>query len=191
MADDLRVVGISGSLRRGSYNTGLLHAAAKLLPDGMTLDMADISELPLYNADVERAGIPDPVGRLRDQLTESDGVLIATPEYNYSVSGVLKNAIDWVSLGPDSPLDGKPLAMMGAGGRLGTARAQMHLRQIALHNSMRVLIDPEVFVPRPRDRFNGDGELTDAETREGISELLLAFGDWIRHNRKDPTLRYA
>ncbi len=191
MADDLRVLGISGSLRRGSYNTGLLNAAANLLPDGMTLETADISELPLYNADVERVGIPESVQRLRDQLTASDGVLIATPEYNYSISGVLKNAIDWASRWPDSPLDGKPLAMMGAGGRLGTARAQLHLRQIALHNSMRVLIDPEVFVPRPRDQFDGDGELTDADTRERIRELLLAFGDWIRHNRKDPTLRYA
>ena len=187
----VRVLGISGSLRRGSYNTGLLRAAADLLPEGMSLELFDLREVPLFDADLESDGFPPPVQRLRERIGAADGLLIAAPEYNYSVSGVLKNAIDWASRPPASPLDGKPLAMMGAGGRSGTLRAQTHLREIALHNSMRVLIDPEVFVPFARRKFNDEGELTDPKIRERISEMLTAFRDWIAHSAADPTLRYA
>jgi len=120
----VKTLGISGSLRKGSYNTAALRAALELLPDGMTLDIADISELPLYNDDVRQAGFPPAVKRLREQIAAADALLFATPEYNYSISGVLKNAIDWASRPPDAPVLGKPCGIMGASGGLwGTARA--------------------------------------------------------------------
>src|SRR3712207_2929689 len=110
----MKVLGISGSLRRGSYNTAALRAAQGLAPEGMTIEAAEIGDLPLYNDDVRLAGYPPPAERLRGQLAAADAVLFVTPEYNYSVSGVLKNAIDWASRPPDQPFDGKPVAIMGA-----------------------------------------------------------------------------
>lgn len=165
------VLGISGSLRRDSYNTALLRAAAEVAPSGMTIDVADLSEIPFYNADLEReGGFPGPVIRLRDQIGASDAVLIATPEYNWSVTGVLKNAIDWASRRP-SPLDRKPAAILGTGGRSGTARAQRHLRDILGHNQVDVVTEPEVLLPRPRLLFE-DGRLHDEAARREVEKLL-------------------
>ena len=129
MADPIKVLGISGSLRAGSYNSGLLRAAATVLPPGMEMTIFDIGTLPLFNADVERAGPPESVPALQHAIAAADGLLFAVPEYNYSISGVLKNAIDWASRGRPSSLDGKPAAIMGVGGRQGTVRAQMHMRR--------------------------------------------------------------
>jgi chromate reductase len=172
------ILGIPGSLRRDSLNRSLLRAAADLLPAGMRLDVADISDLPLYNWDVEQeSGFPAPVLRLRDQITAADGLLIATPEYNNSMPGALKNAIDWASRGPESPLNGMPAAIMGAAGRLGSVRAQMHLRTVLMHNDLKVVQRPEVLVTGGSP-FT-EGELTDERYRDQISRLLGALHDLI------------
>ena len=191
MADAIKVLGISGSLRAGSYNSGLLRAAATVLPPGMEMTIFDIGTLPLFNADVERTGPPESVPALQHAIAAADGLLFAVPEYNYSISGVLKNAIDWASRGRPSSLDGKPAAIMGVGGRQGTVRAQMHMRQIALHNSVRIMIDPELLLARSRRRFDSEGNLTDEGTREQLGEFMAALDEWIRHCRVDPTLRFA
>jgi len=129
----VHVLGISGSLRKASYNTALLRPASELLPRGMTLEVFDLSSIPLYNDDVRALGFPKPVQEFRSRIAAADALLIATPEYNFSIPGVLKNAIDWASRPPDPPLDGKPLAIMGAStGNFGTVRAQMHLRQVCV-----------------------------------------------------------
>lgn len=194
MTEQLRVLGISGGLRRKSFNTALLSAAGDLIPDGLTLDVFDLRDIPLFDADIEAEGFPPAVQDFRDRIRAADAILIATPEYNYSISGVLKNAIDWASRDelvedvPDaeSPLDQKPVAIMGAGGRLGTVRAQAHFRAIALHNSMRVMIDPEVFVSRPSNKFNKEGHLTDERTREHLRRFLAAIPDWVRTWQQSP-----
>lgn len=176
--EGFEVLGISGSLRRGSYNTRLLHIAAELAPAGVNVRLADISDLPLYNADIEREeGLPEPVERLRREIADADGILFATPEYNYSVTGALKNAIDWASRRP-SPLDGKPAAILGTGGRSGTARAQRHLRDILKHNDLRVVGQPEVALPGAWSLFQ-DGELTDERALDQIRLLLEALVDRI------------
>lgn len=191
MADAIRVLGISGSLRKGSFNSGLLRAAASVLPPGMEMTTFPLHDIPLFNADVEELGNPEPVTALQQAIKAADGLLFAVPEYNYSISGVLKNAIDWASRGWPSPLDGKPAAIMGVGGRQGTVRAQMHMRQIALHNSLRVMIDPELQLVRSRRRFDSDGNVTDDELLDRMREFMAAFDEWIRHCRTDPTLRFA
>lgn len=190
MADPLNVLGISGSLRRGSFNTSLLRAAAELQPAGVRCTRFDLADIPLFNTDLEDDGTPFPVAALYSAITSADGLLLAVPEYNYSISGVLKNAIDWASRGDPSPLDGKPLAILGAGGRYGTVRAQTHMRQIALHNSMRVMIDPELHIARPRQRFDDQGNLTDEQTCNRLREFMMAFAAWIEHSQNDPTLRF-
>lgn len=191
MAEEVVLAGIAGSLRRDSFNASLLREAQSLAPADVRLDIVDLAELPLYNRDLEDDGIPAPVEEFRRALAAADGLVIATPEYNYSIPGVLKNAIDWASRPPDSPLDGKPMAIMGAGGRFGTVRAQMHLREIALHNSMRVMIDPEVFVAGAWSAFDDQGRLTDERLRERVRQLMTAFGEFVRYVPGDPTLRWA
>ena len=191
MADEVVFAGIAGSLRRGSFNAALLREAVALAPPDTRIDVLDMASLPLYNRDLEADGFPPPVEEFRQAIAAADGLVVATPEYNYSIPGVLKNVIDWASRPPDSPLDGKPMAIMGAGGRFGTVRAQMHLRQIALHNSMRVMIDPEVFVPGAFREFDDQGRLTDERMRERVRELLVAFREFVHYVPDDPTLRYA
>ena len=190
MADHLNVLGVSGSLRQGSFNTGLIRAAVELQPDGLRCTRFDLHDIPLFNSDLEDEAPPAPVASFYSALTSADALLLAVPEYNYSITGVLKNAIDWASRGAPSPLDGKPLAILGAGGRHGTVRAQSHMRQIALHNSMRVMIDPELCIARPRKRYDDQGNLTDEQTRTRLREFLVAFEAWITHSQNDPTLRY-
>lgn len=169
------ILGISGSLRRGSLNRALLRAAAELIPADVRLEVADISDLPLYNWDVEQElGFPGSVQRFRDQVASADALLIATPEYNNSIPGALKNAIDWASRGgADSPLNEKPAAIMGAAGRLGSVRAQMHLRTILMHNDLQVVQKPEVLVPG-RDAFEA-GELVHDRYRDQVRRLLEAL----------------
>lgn len=191
MAEEVVLAGIAGSLRRGSFNAALLREAQALAPADVRLDIVDLGELPLYNRDLEDDGVLGPAEEFRRALAAADGLVVATPEYNYSIPGVLKNAIDWASRPPDSPLDGKPMAIMGAGGRFGTVRAQMHLREIALHNSMRVMIDPEVFVAGAWGAFDDQGRLTDERLRERVRQLMTAFGEFVRYAPGDPTLRWA
>ncbi len=172
------ILGIPGSLRRDSLNRGLLRAAAGVLPDGTRLVTADISDLPLYNWDVEQeSGFSEPVQRFRDQIATADGLLIATPEYNNSIPGALKNALDWASRGPDSPLNGKPAAIMGAAGRLGSVRAQMHLRTVLMHNDLKVVQRPEVLIAGGPN-FT-DGELSNERHRDQIRQLVTALTELI------------
>ncbi|HWG84965.1 MAG TPA: NAD(P)H-dependent oxidoreductase [Deinococcales bacterium] len=178
----LDILAISGSLRRASLNSGLVRAAQEVAPEGIRITSFDLTPVPFYDADREAEGVPGPVADLRARIAVADAILIATPEYNYSVPGVLKNALDWASRPPrQSPLTAKPLAMMGAGGMLGTVRAQMHLRQILLHNDVRVLSKPEVYVARGWEKFDRDGNLTDESTREQVRVLVQALAAWTRH----------
>ena len=178
-APRIDVLGISGSLRRGSFNTSVLREAARLAPADMAIELADISEIPLYNEDTYAQGFPPAVERLREQIRAADALLIATPEYNYSVPGVLKNVIDWVSRPPEQPFAGKPVALMGASaGRFGTARAQYHLRQSMVFLDMRPLNRPELMIATAHKLFDEQGNLTDEATREYLRGLLVALHEW-------------
>jgi len=181
----VKTLGVCGSLRKASYNAAALRAAAELLPEGMTLEIADITAIPLYNEDVRAAGFPPPVQRLRDQIAAADALLIATPEYNYSMAGVLKNAIDWASRPPDQPFNGKTLGIIGASpGLLGTARAQYHLRQSCVFLNMYPLNKPEVLIAQAATKFDAELRLTDQTTRDLIAKLLVALRDWTRQLRQ-------
>jgi chromate reductase len=177
----LRVVGIAGSLRAGSFNKAALRAAVELAPEGVTVEIAEIGDLPLYNDDVRTEGYPPSVQRLRDQLAAADAILFVTPEYNYSVSGVLKNAIDWASRPPNQPFDGKPVAIMGAsGGLLGTARAQYHLRQMLVFLNAYPVNKPEVMIGQAAQKFDENLNLTDEPTRKFVAALLTSLAAWTR-----------
>ena len=181
----MNVIGISGSLRKGSFNTAALRAAQGLAPEGMTIERAEIGDLPLYNDDVRAAGFPPPAERLRSQIAAADAVLFVTPEYNYSISGVLKNAIDWASRPPNQPFEAKPVAIMGASpGLFGSARAQYHLRQMLIFLNAMPLNRPEVMIGQAQNKFDADGNLTNEPTREFIRKLLVALRDWTERLQK-------
>jgi chromate reductase, NAD(P)H dehydrogenase (quinone) len=169
----VRILGIAGSLREGSYNRALLRTAGELLPEGVELEEFDVRGLPFYDGDVEAAGDPEPVVALKDAVRGAGALLIATPEYNRGIPGVLKNAIDWASRPPlASPLAGKPVAIMGAStGRGGTARAQEQLRAALEYSRATVLEQPEVLVPEAFMRFDERGEV-DEGIRAELAELL-------------------
>lgn len=186
MPEAIHVLGFAGSLRKKSYNLAVLRAAAELLPDGMSLEICDLSSLPFYNGDLDVDGGPEPVRHFKERIAAADALLIATPEYNYSIPGVLKNAIDWASRPPQSsPLNAKPLAIIGAGGRFGTVRAQLHLRQIAVFTNMLPLNKPEVMIPMAWEKFDADGRLTDDATTQSIRALLEALQTWTLQLRGD------
>lgn len=175
----MKIAAISGSLRKASFNTALLHTARELAPAGMDMLIADLSEIPMYDADLQAEGFPSPVQRLADQIGKADAVLIATPEYNYSIPGVLKNAIDWLSRMDNQPFNGKPIAIMGASmGGLGTARSQYHLRQVFVFLNGMVMNRPEVFVGAAHEKFDADGNLTDPGTRDFLVQYLEAVQAW-------------
>lgn len=180
-----RIVAFAGSLRRGSFNRALIRAAQELAPEGMTIESIEIGELPFYNADVEAQGDPPAVERFKTSLFDADGVLIATPEYNDGIPGVLTTAIDWGSRLPGrAPLSGKPVAIMGASpSQIGTARAQHHLRQLLGHVHARVLPPPELLVAKAHERFDAALHLKDQTTRKVLADLLLRFGRWIARER--------
>jgi chromate reductase len=182
MADEstIRVLGISGSLRKASYNTAALRVACELAPPGMEIEAYQgLGNLPLYNEDVRTQGFPPAVQDLRDRIKAADALLFVTPEYNYSVPGVLKNAIDWASRPPEQPFDGKPIAIMGASpGALGTARAQHHLRQSFVFLNAHLLNRPEVMIGQAATRFDAEGRLTDEATRGFVQALLVALEAW-------------
>jgi chromate reductase len=180
----MKVLGISGSLRKASFNTMALHAAIQLAPDDMVIEPCDIHHIPLYDGDVEAAGLPAAVVALRASIAAADAVLIVTPEYNASVPGVLKNVIDWASRPPSQPFDGKPVAILGASpGALGTIRAQLHLRQILSSINAMVLNRPQVLIGGAGQRFDADGRLTDEATRKFVAQLLTGLADWTRRLR--------
>ncbi len=176
----INLLGISGSIRNASYNTGLLRAAQEVLPSSMNLEIYSLAKIPLYNGDLE-SNPPNSVIEFKSKISESDALLFAITEYNYSVSGVLKNAIDWASRPvKNSPLNGKPFAMMGAGGALGTARAQYHFRQIAVFTNMHTFNKPEVLVTNAYEKFDSNGNLKDEPTKERIKLLLDTLAQWIK-----------
>jgi chromate reductase len=176
---DVKVLGFAGSLRKDSFNRAALRAAQELLPPGMTLEIFDLAPIPLFNQDVERAGFPAPVQEFTERIAAADALLIATPEHNYSIPGVLKNAIDWASRLPERPLKGKPLAILGAStSYFGTSRAQYHLRQVCVVLDMHPVNSPEVFIPVASSKFDDAGKLTDTMSRDGISKLLQALQEW-------------
>ena len=181
MSEQIRVLGISGSLHRASSNTGLLRAAQEIVPAGMEISIFDIGDLPLYNRDVEVMGDPDPVAALKAVVRGVDGVIFATPEYNWGTSGALKNAIDWASRDQEEgSLKGKPVTIIGSGGRAGTARAQTQLQQSLSETGSFVMVKPGVLVQayEPR-RFDSEGNLIDQETRGFLRAHLEEFAKWI------------
>jgi chromate reductase len=184
-APELKVLGIPGSLRRASYNRALLVAAQELAPPGMRIDIHDLHGLPLFDEDVEAQGVPDAVAALRGAIAAADALLIATPEYNHGVPGVLKNAIDWASRPPrGSPLAGKPTAILGASpGATGTARAQSQLRQAFVFTRTPAVLQPEILVYRAHEKFDAAGRLTDETTRTFVRKLLDALVDWTARMR--------
>lgn len=183
--DGLRVLGFAGSLRRGSLNRALLSAAQELAPAGMAIEIFDLAGVPLYDEDLRQAGLPEAVAALRAGIAAADAVLIATPEYNFSFSGVVKNAIDWASRPPDQPFEGKPIAILGASpSRLGTARAQYQLRQCFIYLDGRVMNRPEMMLGDARQAFDDAGRLTDARAREQLAGFLAALAAFSRE--RDP-----
>ncbi len=174
--------GIAGSLRAGSYNRALLHAALEVLPSGVSLEIGDIGDIPLYNDDVRSQGDPAPVLRLKKQIEECDALLIATPEYNYSIPGVLKNALDWASRPPKTCcLRRKPIGIMGcSSGDSGTMRGQLALRQMFVFTDSYPMMQPELRVPRAGERFDESGRLVDSELRERLGLFLFALVDWAK-----------
>ena len=201
----MRILGISGSLRRASFNTGLLRHARDVAPSGVEVVIADLSEVPLFDEDVEAQGLPPAVARLREQAVEADGLLFASTEYNYGMSGALKNAVDWLSRPdladmphadqappegaiytiPPSPLSNKPAAIMGASAGIGgTIRSQLALRQSLQLNMGLAMPQPEVFVTFAFTKFNpATGDLRDEETGAYVRGLLDAFVPWVERMR--------
>ena len=175
------IVGFAGSLRRGSYNRALLRAAVELAPAELHIETHELDALPLYNGDVEAAGVPQSVEELRAAIRQADALLIATPEYNHGVPGVLKNAIDWLSRPPrGSALNGKVAAVMGASpGMTGTARSQSQLRQAFVFTNTYALLQPEVLVARAHEKFDADGRLVDQATRDFLATFLQRFAEFI------------
>jgi len=181
MEKQIIILGLAGSLRKGSYNKALLRAAAELVPKGAKLEIFDIEGIPLYNQDLEYE-MPAKVKEFKAKIRSTDAILVATPEYNYSIPGVLKNAIDWASRPPgDNSFEGKPVAVMSASiGMLGGARAQYHLRQVFVTLNMHPINKPEVIVPFAKDKFDENGQLKDDTTRTRIRELLENLVAWTK-----------
>lgn len=185
MAETLSVVTLCGSLRRASYNAAIARALPGLAPEGMRITaLGSVGDFPLYNADVQAEGFPAPVTAMAEAIRAADGLIIVSPEYNYSIPGGLKNAIDWLSRLPQQPFAGKPVAIQSASmGILGGARMQYHLRQAMVFLDALVLNRPEVMVAQAQNRISAEGELTDAATRDAIAAQLKAFAGFIARVR--------
>jgi chromate reductase, NAD(P)H dehydrogenase (quinone) len=181
MSKPFRILGIAGSLRRESYNRAALRAATQLVPEGATIKIFELDGIPGFNQDEEQ-NPPPKVVELKRQIRDADAILFVTPEYNYSVPGVLKNAIDWASRPyGDSAWNGKPAAIMGASiGTIGTARAQYHLRQMMVFLNMFPINQPEVMIGNAQERFDAQGNLTDDATKDFIRQLLQNLVEWTR-----------
>ncbi|HTY90120.1 MAG TPA: NAD(P)H-dependent oxidoreductase [Methanocella sp.] len=182
--DKIKVLGFAGSLRKGSYNKALLRTAREESPEDMELEVFDIEGIPPYNQDLDN-DMPARVKEFKQKIKAADAILIATPEYNYSVPGVLKNAIDWASRPPgDNSWDDKPVAVMSASiGMIAGARAQYHLRQTFVYVNMHALNRPEVMVPFVADKVDASGKVTDAKTREKVKEMMVGLAAWTRRLR--------
>lgn len=183
MSDYIQLVGLSGSLRKGSYNSLLLKAAAQLLPTDVSMEIISIADIPLYNADLDLPAAkqrPEVVEHFRKMLADADGILISSPEYNYSIPGGLKNAIDWASRGEDSPLLRKPIAVIGATtGLWGTTRMQMAFHNVFLFLDMKPVYKPEVLVAQAEKKIDKVGNLIDETTKKLIRQKLEALKEMI------------
>jgi len=179
MATDINILGFAGSLRKASFNRALLRAALELIPEGAKLDIFDLEGIGPFNQDLENQP-SEQVKAFKTKIKAADAILIATPEYNYSIPGVLKNAIDWASRPyGDNAFEHKPVAIMGASiGMMGSTRAQYHLRQCFVFLNCFALNQPEVIVTFAADKIDAEGNVTDATTREKIKELLEALVAW-------------
>ena len=181
---ELKVLGICGSLRKASLNMAALRACQGLLPAGMSLTITDISAVPMFNQDVFDAGIPEAAKKLRADIAAADGVLIASPEYNFSLSAALKNAIDWASRPPSQSWQDKPIALFSVSqGPMGGARVQYDLRRILGQLWGHVLPRPEVFIGSAPSKFDAQGKLTDEATKKFLTDLLSGFKTWIERMR--------
>ncbi|HET8646024.1 MAG TPA: NADPH-dependent FMN reductase [Vicinamibacteria bacterium] len=187
--DPVSILGIAGSLRAASLNKALLRAAQELAPAGLRIDLFErLGDIPPYNADVEAGGDPEAVAAFKEAIARADGLLFATPEYNYGVPGVLKNAVDWASRPPaGSVLQGKPAGIMGATpGTLGTARAQSALRQSFNFTDTPAMLRPEIYVARAGERFDAQMRLTDERTRQALVKFLEALHAWVLRFSRRP-----
>jgi chromate reductase len=185
MPDPVNVVALGGSLRQGSYNIAVLRALPDLAPPDMTITPGPSLAMPLYNQDVQDlAGFPPEAQALWDAVRAADGVVIVSPEYNFSIPGFLKNALDWVSRMPDQPFKGKPIALQSAtGGPVGGARVQYHLRQVMVFLDAHVFTRPEVFIGNAASKIDAAGTIHDETTRKFIRDQLAAFGGFVRRVR--------
>lgn len=176
----MKIIGISGSLRKASYNSALLRTLVSLHPPGMEIEIVRLNGIPVYDGDDEKAtGKPPAILEIDRKIRASDGVIIVTPEYNFSIPGGLKNALDWISRG-SSPLKWKRLGIMGASdGPIGTARSQYHLRQTLQAHEAIVMPRPEIFVGNASKKFDENGKLTDEDTAQRLQKWLAAFADWV------------
>ena len=182
--DTYTVVGLCGSLRAASYNRAALDAAGRLMPSGMALRIGTFSQVPIYCPDGQERAWPSDVVALGQTIAQADAVLIASPEYNFSVPGGLKNALDWLSRLPEQPFRGKPVAIMGAAtGPVGTARMQYDLRKILHCLEAQVLLKPEIFIGQAKTKFDANGHLVDEVTLQFITEQMLALQRLIRRDR--------
>jgi chromate reductase len=182
LENKLKILGFAGSLRTGSYNKSLLREAGELLPPNVAiLKIFDLADIPPYNQDIEM-DMPQKVKEFKSNIREGDAILIATPEYNYSVPGVLKNAIDWASRPyGDNSFDGKPVAIMSASpGMLGGVRAQYHLRQSFVYLNMHPVNGPDVVVNFAQQKFDVNGNLVDQDTRKFLGQLLQNLVNWTK-----------
>jgi chromate reductase, NAD(P)H dehydrogenase (quinone) len=185
MNQNIRIAAVSGSLRKASYNTASLHALAELAPEGVSIEVLTLHDIELFNEDVEAEGWPPKVRDLRDAVGTADGIVVATPEYNYGMTGVLKNALDWLSRPTGKgPINGKPATIVGASAsKVGTARAQAHLRQVYYYNAMPLLPSAEVLIANAGDKFDNDGKLAHSPTRKFLSDMLDDFLPWVDAHR--------
>lgn len=176
------MLALCGSLRKRSYNRSLLDTAEELAPADMQVTRFDLGALPMFNQDLEHEGsFPAPVAELRARIAQADALLIASPEYNYSISPVIKNALDWASRPPSQPLSGKPVALIGASMSTGgTVRAQLALRQVFVYVNLLPLNRPELLIAKAQDKFDADGKLTDPELRKRVVDVLVALSRWTR-----------
>lgn len=181
--EKLQVLGICGSLRRQSTNLGLLKYAQENAPVGLEVKLADLTAVPFYNADLQV--VPKPVQKLMEDIEQADALLLACPEYNYSLAPALKNALDWASRAPENRLlSGKPTAIIGSGGGMGTARAQYHLRQVCVFLNLHLLNKPEVFSNAFSGSFDSEGNLTDERIQKLVVEQLTALQSWAQLLRR-------
>src|SRR5271166_2388492 len=179
----LHFVVMVGSLRRGSYNAAIARALPALAPDGVSIEpLGSVGDFPLYNHDVQEKGFPPAAAAMADAIRAADGLIIVTPEYNYSMPGVLKNAIDWLSRLPQQPFAGKPVLIQSASqGGYGGVRAQLHLRHTLVFVEARAFNRPEVIIPLVQTKIDAaTGEVTDPATRGFIADQLKAFAALVR-----------